>query len=128
MSTMRGTINQPGEIHDRFEAAVNAKDVDALMALYDVGGVAIELDGSECTGEESFRAMLTGLVGALSDLKGTTTKVIVAGDIALTAGTWTAKVPGPDGELMTASGTNVEVSRRQADGTWLLVIDDPAFV
>jgi uncharacterized protein (TIGR02246 family) len=121
------TINHPSEIHERFEAAVNSKDVDAMMALYDVDGVAIELDGSECTGEAAFRAMLTGLAGALSDLEGTTTKVIVAGDIALTAGTWTAQVPGPDGGLVTASGTNVEVSRRQADGTWLLVIDDPAF-
>ena len=122
------TINHPGEIHGQFEKAVNAKDVDALMALYDLDGVAIELDGSECTGEAAFRAMLTGLTGALSDLRGSTTKVIVAGDVALSAGTWTAKVPGPDGEIVTASGTNVEVSRRQADGTWLLVIDDPAFV
>ena len=122
------TINHPSEIHEQFAAAVNAKDVDALMAIYDVDGVAIELDGSECTGEVPFRAMLTGLADALSDLQGATKKVIVVGDIALTAGTWTAKVPGPDGGTVAASGTNVEVSRRQPDGTWRVVIDDPAFV
>jgi uncharacterized protein (TIGR02246 family) len=118
------TINHPSEIHGLFEAAVNAKDVDAMMALYDTGGVCIELDGSECTGEEPFRVMLTALAGTLSDLKGTTTtKVIVAGDIALTASSWTATVPGTDGDPVTVSGTNVEVSRRQPDGAWLLVID-----
>ena len=122
------TINHPSEIHDLFEAAVNANDVDALMSIYDTDGVAIELDGSECTGEVAFREMLTGLAAALANLKGTTTKVIVAGDVALTAGTWTAEVAMSDGTVITQSGTNVEVSRRQSDGTWRVVIDDPAFV
>ncbi len=121
-------INHPSEIHDQFEAAVNAKDVDALMAIYDVDGVAIELDGSECTGEDAFRTMLSGLAGALTDLQGTTTKVIVAGDLALTAGTCTAMGPGPAGETVTARGTTVAGARRLADGTWRVVIDDPAFL
>ena len=32
---------------------------------------------------------------------------------------------GPDGKPVTVTGNNVEVVRRQPDGTWLFVIDNP---
>jgi ketosteroid isomerase-like protein len=48
-----------------------------------------------------------------------TEKVILAGDIALTHSRWSMTTPSPMG------GRAVEVARRQPDGTWLYVIDDP---
>jgi ketosteroid isomerase-like protein len=38
---------------------------------------------------------------------------------------WSATAPGPDGKPVTVTGNNVEVVRRQPDGTWLFVIDNP---
>jgi ketosteroid isomerase-like protein len=57
-------------------------------------------------------------------LKITPTKVLQSGDIALVTSEWTFAGKGPDGAL-TMSGTSTDVMRRQADGTWLYVIDNP---
>jgi uncharacterized protein (TIGR02246 family) len=120
-------ITDPAQIHDAFMAATNAHDVDALLALYDTSGVAVELDGSQASGAEGMRAMFVRLTGAIAHIDGTTRKLFVAGDVALSSASWTAQIMLPDGTQIEQTGTTAEVSRRQADGTWRMVIDDPMF-
>lgn len=113
----------PTEMHDLFSAAVNAKDTEALLALYEPTGTAVHLDGTTRTGEQALRAMIEDLLKTIEHIDGKTRKVIVTDDIALTSATWHAKL-STDEE---ASGTTAEVARRQPDGTWRWVIDDPLF-
>jgi ketosteroid isomerase-like protein len=40
-------------------------------------------------------------------------------------GNWTLKGPGPDGKDIEANGRFADVVRRQSDGSWLYVIDNP---
>jgi uncharacterized protein (TIGR02246 family) len=122
------TITHPDQIHAAFEAAANAHDVDAMLALYDTDGIAVELDGSPTTGREAMRASFEGLLAGLRHITGTDRKLFVAGDVALLSGTWTAQFGEPDGSIVEAEGVTAEVAVRQADGSWLLVIDDPSFV
>ena len=107
--------------------ATNEKDVDGLLALYDTAGIAVELDGSEAVGEPAMRAMFDGLTTAIRHIDGTTRKLFVSGDLALSSAQWTAEIVLPDGSTITQGGTTAEVSRRQPDGTWRVVIDDPLF-
>ena len=122
-----GAITAPDQIHDAFMAATNTNDVDALVAMYDPDGVAVQLDGAACTGGAAMRAMFTGLTEAIRRIDGSTRKLFVAGDIALSSASWTADIVLPDGTVVQQQGTTAEVSRRQPDGTWKLVIDDPMF-
>ena len=122
-----GAITGPDQIHQAFLQATNSNDVDALVAMYDPDGIAVRLDGGECTGAAAMRAMFSELTEMIRHIDGGTRKVFVAGDLALTSGTWTAEVVLPDGSTVRQSGTTAEVSRRQPDGTWKLVIDDPMF-
>jgi len=46
-------------------------------------------------------------------------------NVHLRASQWSATTTGPDGKPVTVTGNNVEVVRRQPDGTWLFVIDNP---
>jgi uncharacterized protein (TIGR02246 family) len=114
---------EPAELHALFSAAVNSKDAAALVALYEPEGTAVHLDGSSRTGEPALRAMVDDLLSTIDHIEGTTRKVIVAGDIALTSATWHARLATAE----EAGGTTAEVARRQPDGTWRWVIDDPAF-
>ena len=52
-------------------------------------------------------------------------KVFQAGEIALLCSKWTLTGTGPDGSAINLAGQGTEVGRRQADGTWLFVIDNP---
>lgn len=122
------SVQDPAQLHHAFENAINAHDVDAVLALYDPNGIAVQLDGSECTGEGPMRAMVEGLVAGIVSIKGTDRKLFVADDVALSSGTWIAEIRLPDGTLVTQEGTTAEVARRQADGSWKFVIDDPMFV
>ena len=120
-------MNHPTQIHDTFTEATNAKDVDALVAMYEAGGVMVELDGVETTGADALRTSFENLTAAFRHIDGTTRKIVVAGDVALSSASWTAEIALPDGTVVTQQGTTAEVSRRQADGTWKVVIDDPMF-
>lgn len=121
------TATEPAQLHELFAAAVNDKDADTLLALYEPAGTALHLDGSTRTGETALRAMVDDLLSTIEHIEGKTRKVIVSGDVALTSATWHARVTTPDGP-QEAGGTTAEVARRQPDGTWRWTIDDPTFV
>lgn len=121
------TISHPNELHQAFMQATNAKDLDAGLDLYADDGLAINIDGTQSLGRDAIEVMLTGLFGAMESIEGSTRKVYVNGDIALTSATWVGRVKQPDGSIEVMSGTTVEVSVRQPDGSWKMVIDDPLF-
>jgi ketosteroid isomerase-like protein len=47
------------------------------------------------------------------------------GSLALTGLKWSATGTDPEGKPVALSGNSTEVVRRQSDGTWLFVIDNP---
>ena len=51
--------------------------------------------------------------------------IVDAGGLAFVAGVWTFTGTGPDGKPVTLTGRNGDVLRRQADGSWRFVIDNP---
>lgn len=52
-------------------------------------------------------------------------EVIVTGDLALHIAPWKMSGRTPDGQTISQEGLSVAVLRRQGDGTWRLVIDNP---
>jgi ketosteroid isomerase-like protein len=67
-------------------------------------------------------AAFTATKGTL-DLK--VTRILEASDLALVVGAWSFTGTGPDGEPVKLTGHNADVLRRQADGSWRFVIDNP---
>jgi ketosteroid isomerase-like protein len=66
--------------------------------------------------------------GAIERIEGTTRKIYVAGDVTLTSAGWKGDFTAADGTIQVRIGTTAELCRRQPDGTWKMVIDDPTFV
>ncbi|WP_162009414.1 nuclear transport factor 2 family protein [Labrenzia sp. CE80] len=52
-------------------------------------------------------------------------EVIVEGDIAVHLAPWDMTGTGPDGQPLNMSGLSVAVLRKQTDGSWKMVIDNP---
>ena len=46
-------------------------------------------------------------------------------DLAVLYNDWSASAKGPDGAPFEMAGKAIEVVRRQPDGSWLFVVDDP---
>ncbi|MET0238063.1 MAG: nuclear transport factor 2 family protein [Kibdelosporangium sp.] len=105
----------PEELAVLFVEYANAGDAESLTQLYEPDAVLDFPAGSHHTGHSSILAVLKELVSA--GLKFTVEPplpTLISGDIALT-GTRPA-----DG-----TGGRTQVARRQADGSWLRILDRP---
>ena len=120
--------NRPEDLHALFLAGVAARDLDAIMKIYEPEPVGMNLAGEQITGHAAMREFLGGFLSRVRTMSGSTRRVLISGDLALISNSWQGTITGPDGQPLTASGTTAEVARRQPDGTWRLVIDDPAFI
>jgi ketosteroid isomerase-like protein len=52
-------------------------------------------------------------------------KVVAGDDLAMVYNDWHLSAKRPDGQLVEASGKALEVVRRQRDGAWRFILDDP---
>ena len=68
---------------------------------------------------------LNGFISMNGELDLEVTRVLEVDDLALVVGVWSFEGTGPDGEPVKLAAKNADVLRRQADGTWRFVIDNP---
>jgi hypothetical protein len=68
---------------------------------------------------------LTGFISLSGKLELEVTRVLEVDDLALVIGVWSFSGTGPDGEPVHLAAKNADVLRRQTDGTWRFVIDNP---
>src|SRR5688572_3944876 len=108
------------DMHATFESLFNARDVDGLVALYEPDAILNASPEAPATGKDSIRAAIQAFLAIGDTIRITTRSVFEAEGIALTHGDWTLK--GGTTEL---TGKTAEVLRRQPDGRWLYVIDNP---
>lgn len=114
-------ITDLATMHAAFAAAFTAGDLDALVSFYEPDGAIGPAPGIVLAGHDGIRAALAQFMSPGAILEMRTDRILESGGMALLQGQWTLK--RPDGSQMT--GRNREVARRQADGRWLFVLDDP---
>ena len=68
---------------------------------------------------------MDGFVALNGKLDLEVSRVLEVDDLALVVGQWSFVGTGPDGEPVKLAAKNADVLRRQADGSWRFVIDNP---
>jgi uncharacterized protein (TIGR02246 family) len=119
--------NSPEEVDTLVAKALSSRDIEGVMALYEDDAVFIppgEPVSNALRGKAAIREGMPQFFAMNPTLDLQATKVVEVGDVALVTGDWTLKGTGPEGDV-SLSGTYVDVMRRQPDGTWLFVIDNP---
>jgi len=115
----------PVELDRLFAHALNAGDIDALVALYEPQAALMPSPGNVVVGAAAIREALAGFLAAKPTIKTSGKLVAQTGDVALLANRWTLNMTGPDGKPTTMTGNAVEVARRQPAGHWLFAMDMP---
>jgi uncharacterized protein (TIGR02246 family) len=110
---------------DTMTAAFANGDIDGIMRTYEPGAVVVGEPGKPISGDAALRAMFAGFIALDPKFTFYDHEVIRAGDIALHLNTWKLTGRAPDGTAVEQGGLSVVVLRRQSDGTWRMVIDDP---
>ena len=115
----------PSQIHELFEDYFNAQDIDALLSLYEPTATLVPFPGPPVNGHVAIREAIQGFLSRKGQMKIEIKEVFQAGDIALLLSRWTIKGTDPVDASVERTGQTSDVARRQSDGSWLLVIDNP---
>lgn len=119
------SMSNPADTVTRLINAVNQGDLATVAACYEPEATLIVQPGQVATGTQAIREAFAGFIAAKTIITSETHKIIQSGDIALFISKWTAAGTAPDGTSMNMGGTSSDVLRRQADGRWLIAIDNP---
>jgi uncharacterized protein (TIGR02246 family) len=109
---------RPEDITRLFVERSNAGDAAGVSALYEPDAVLAYPPGSQTAGRDAIRALWEKVLAARPRFEPEEPlPTLISGDLALTS------TPPRDG-----AGARAQVVRRQPDGSWLRVLDQPEFV
>lgn len=110
---------------DTMTTAFANGDLDGILATYTRDAVVVGQPGMPVTGTPALRKLFEGFLAVHPKFTFFDHEIIEAGDTALHFNTWRMTGVAPDGSPVEQGGLSVAVLRRQPDGTWLMIIDDP---
>jgi uncharacterized protein (TIGR02246 family) len=126
MATEQKTaLETPEQVLESIVTGINSGDLESLMPLYESDAAFAAEPGSLAHGASGVREALTGFISMKGELDLEVTRVLEVDDLALVVGIWSFNGTGPDGEPVRLAASNADVLRRQTDGTWRFVIDNP---
>ena len=103
-----------------------AGDVEAILGLYEQDACFVTQTREVLTGHARIRPVMTELAGGRPRLRSRIVLTVPHADgIVMAYNDWTLSSATPDGSTVEMEGRAVEVMRRQPDGTWLFLLDDP---
>ncbi len=106
---------EPEDLARFFVQRANASDIDGLVALYEPTAVLALRNGKTAVGSMAIRKFYADLLASKPQfVPGVQAPALRNGDIALTS----SRLPNGD--------VTAEIARKQPDGTWLWIVDQPA--
>lgn len=111
---------------EKMTSAFQERDINNVLASYEDGAAVM----FEATKKISDRATIRQMFEGMFQLNPKITypaghEVYIANDIALHLAPWSLIGKAPDGTEIQKNGLSVAVLRKQENGEWLLVIDNP---
>lgn len=112
------TALKPDDLTRLFVERANAGDAAGIAALYEEQAVMAYPPGSQTVGRDAIRTLWEPVLAKAPRFEQEPPlPTLISGDIALTS------IPPKDG-----AGARAQVARRQPDGSWLRLLDQPEFV
>jgi uncharacterized protein (TIGR02246 family) len=101
------------------------KDIDGVLATYENSAIVMFEPQKPVTGKDNLRMAFTQFVTMNPTFTYSGHEVYISGDIATHIAPWKMVAQLPDGTKMEQSGLSIAVLRKQADGNWLMIQDNP---
>ncbi len=115
------------DVHHLFTQFFLAGDLDGMVGLYEPDAVAVMVPqpGPVVRGHAAIREGLSELLAFKPQFELQIQKTLEIEDIAILYARWNFVGTDPDGNDVRVTGLTSDVVRRQPDGSWLLIIDNP---
>ena len=116
----------PEAVHAEWMKAFNAGNLAGMVVLYEPDAVVVsEPGGDVVSGLPALKENLEGYLSLAGQIDLRLQRCIRSGDLAILYSGWAMTGQAPDGSEVSLKGQTTDVVRRQEDGTWLVVIDNP---
>ncbi len=122
---MSFVAHRPEETTEVFVHHFNAGDVDRLIAAYYAEGAVLAAEPGASASGAALRTGLEKYLALRGKITATTRHTLVAGDTALLVIDWVIEGTDPNGQPIKFPGTSTDVVRRDGDGVWRCIIDNP---
>ncbi|NML23357.1 DUF4440 domain-containing protein [Pseudoflavitalea sp. G-6-1-2] len=107
------------DAHASLAAAYNTGDLATVLSMYDVNGIIVPELNRPVSGKDQFEEAVKGILSIKGTMEIRTVYCLQTGDLAVGRSEW--NITGGNDVKVSAKG--IEVMKRQADGTWKIVID-----
>lgn len=107
-------------------ASFQTNDIAKVMASYESHATVVFEPDAPVSDATQLEQMFVGMASVNPVFEyAAGHEVIVNGDIAMHIAPWSMTGRTPDGQDMAQSGLSVAILRKQPDGSWKMVIDNP---
>lgn len=110
---------------EKMVASFHAKDINGVLATYEDSAIVMFEPQKPVSGKDNLKMAFTQFAAMNPKFTFTGHEVYISGNIATHIAPWTMVGQMPDGSNIEQSGLSIAVLRKQADGTWLMLQDNP---
>lgn len=121
------SARQPDDLSRILVQALETGDIETSVALYEPSAVLFSKSGRTMTGLDEIRKNNAALIALKPKFNIVFIKFTLSGDGSLATNRMKATLSWQDaeGKPVEASVDTLEVARKQEDGSWRYIIDDP---
>jgi len=118
-------MSSPLNVIAQLVTAMNAQDLESAMALFEPGASFVMKPGVVVQGADGVRQALEGFMALKPALAIDAQQVVQAGDVAQYCARWSINGIDVTGAAVQLGGRSSSILRRQPDGRWLFLVDNP---
>lgn len=111
---------------EKMVTAFHKKDIDGVLATYEEGAIVMFEPQKPVSGKDNLKTAFTQFATMNPKFTFTGHEVYISGNIATHIAPWMMVGQLPDGSKIEQSGLSIAVLRKQADGIWLMIQDNPS--
>ncbi len=110
---------------EKMTAAFQNKNINEVMACYEPNAVVVFEPESPVSDSNVLKEMFTGMAMANPVFTYSGHEVFITGNIATHIAPWKMTAKAADGSEIKQNGLSIAVLRKQEDGKWLMLLDNP---
>ncbi|MEM7298371.1 MAG: DUF4440 domain-containing protein [Bacteroidota bacterium] len=110
---------------EKMTSAFHSSDIEGVMNSYEPNAVVVFEPELPVTDAKALQTMFQGAFMANPVFTYSGHEVFINGDIAMHLAPWTMTGQTPDGTKIEQSGLSIAILRKQENGEWLMIFDNP---
>jgi uncharacterized protein (TIGR02246 family) len=125
MAVMMSKIMTPEDLLNSQVEEFNKGNTSFLMTLYEKDACFASSPGQVVKGLENIRRSMQSFIDMGVKLEAKVNRIFQTNNLALLVTEWSINGTEPNDKPINLTGRGTVVLRRQSDGTWLMVIENP---